>query len=147
MIMRRVRGITAVTLLALAAGALNIAEGVARIARASLVEQPLAATPGLLHSLGAVGGAGGAINPWALSITVGVASLVFGVGAWLTRAWAWGYGVVLQWVVMIETVTFMSLDGVTPLRFAMFTLAVVSLLYLHGAEVRDAFAAGARSLR
>lgn len=142
--MRRLRGLTAVALLALSAGALNIADGIALIARVSLVEQPLAITPGLLRSLGAVSGVGGSINPWVLAVLIGGANLVFGAGAWLTRAWAWWLGVVLQWVVMIETVVLMSLDGVTPLRFAMFTLAVATLLYLHGAEVRDAFDAGAR---
>ena len=141
--MKRLHGLTAVACLALAAGILNIAEGVARIAHVALVEQPLAATPGLLHSLGAVGGVGGSFSPWALSVTVGAANLVFGIGVWLTRAWAWGYGVTLQWVVMILTVSLMSLDGVTPLRFAMFTLAVATLLYLHGADVREAFDAGA----
>ncbi len=141
--MKRLHGLTAVALLALAAGILNIADGMAQIANVALVEQPLAATPGLLHSIGAVSGVGGSINPWALSVTVGAANLVFGIGAWLTRAWAWGYGVTLQWVVMILTVSLMSLDGVTPLRFAMFTLAVATLLYLHGADVRDAFDAGA----
>lgn len=141
--MKRLHGLTAVALLALVAGILNIADGVALIANVALVDQPLAATPGLLHSLGAASGVGGSINPWALSVTVGAANLVFGIGAWLTRAWAWGYGVTLQWVEMILTVSLMSLDGVTPLRFAMFTLAVATLLYLHGADVRDAFDAGA----
>ncbi len=145
--MKRLRGLTVVALLALIAGALNFAEGIAQIARVSLVEQPLAATPGLLHSLGSASGEGGSITPWALSLALGVVSVVFGVGVWLRRAWAWGFGVTLQWMVMIVMVAFMSLDGVTPLRFAMFTLAFSTLLYLHGAEVRDALDVGARPLR
>ncbi len=145
--MRRLSGLTAVVFLALTAGTLNIADALARIAHVSLVEQPFAVTPGLLHSLSAESGLGGSFNPWVLSILIGAANLVFGIGAWRIRAWAWWLGVVLQWVVMIETIVLMSLDGVTPLRFAMFTLAVATLLYLHGADIRDAFVAGARSPR
>jgi hypothetical protein len=139
--MRQVRGLTTVSLLALAAGALGVAGGVAQIVNGTLVTQPFAITSGLLHSLNGANGSGGAINPAMLSTLVGVAYLAFGLGARLRRAWAWGFGVTLQWVVLIETVVFMALDGVTPLRFASFTLAVALLLYLHGADARDALAA------
>ena len=143
--MARPRGITVVSLLALGAGLLGSISGVAQIARMAVIEQPLVATPGLLHRLGGAFGTGGEVVLGALTLAFGVASLVFGVGAWLARPWAWALGVGLQWAVMIEQVILMTLDGVTPLRLVIFTLAVGILLYLHGADVRDAFSARARS--
>ncbi|HEU0025852.1 MAG TPA: hypothetical protein VFQ25_01945 [Ktedonobacterales bacterium] len=143
--MERPRGITVASLLALCAGLLDIISGAAQAANVAVIEQPLATTPGLLHGLNGVAGIGGEVALSALTLAVGAASLVFGVGTWLVRPWAWALGAGLQWVVMIEHVILMTLDGVTLLRFAIFTLAVGILLYLHGADVRGAFDAHARS--
>jgi hypothetical protein len=99
----------------------------------------------LLYRLGGAFGTGGEVVLGALTLAFGAASLVFSVGAWLTRPWARAPGVGLQWAVIVEHVILMALDGVTLLRLAIFTLAVGILLYLHGADVRDAFSARARS--
>lgn len=143
--MKRPRGIVVVGTLALVAGLLGIVSGVAQVTNARLIEQPFATTPGLLHSLGSAFGSGGEVVLGALTLALGLASLVFGAGVWLTRPWAWALGVGLQWALMIEQVMLMALDGVTPVRFATFTLAVGILLYLHGADVRGAFDARSRS--
>jgi len=118
---------------------LGIVSGVAQVTNAALIEQPFATTPGLLHSLGGAFGSGGVVVLGALTLALGAASLIFGASVWLTRPWAWALGVGLQWALMIEQVALMALDGVTPTRFATFTLAVGILLYLHGADVRGAF--------
>jgi hypothetical protein len=133
---QRPTGITILAVLAIIGGVLGILGGCGVVAGGALI-----GAMGAQAGVGNVTAGGGLLSVYGIVIlAIAVADIVFGIGAWTLKPWAWMLGLVLQGISVVVAIVSI-LAGWSSIGSQIIGLAVnaVIIYYLMTPDVKKAF--------
>ena len=146
---KRPTGVTILALLAIVGGILGIFGSLAIVVLGGFIGGA-SAIPDVQQAAGGADAATQVANAAAAAVGVGVATfvisviqLIFGLGAWLLKKWAWTIGVLVEGLQILSVIVGWLVSGFTGSSLITLAIAAVILWYLFRPNVKAAFGRGA----
>jgi uncharacterized membrane protein (DUF2068 family) len=133
--MQRPVGVTILAILSFIAGVWGLLGGLVLLGFGGAI----AGVTAMRHpGMGAVIG-GLAVVLAGITLATGALSLVFAIGAWSLKPWAWTLGIVTHGIILLASLGAAMGPGIGATRWGRIIISAVVLFYLFRPEIRRAF--------